>query len=196
MRLFAFGSNGSGQLGIGHEEDVPTPTQCLFAQTETSLFFLGFYVWGIIEFDEVCDSYTSIPSMPACPALESQEKQKKRIMRLFAFGSNGSGQLGIGHEEDVPTPSSWPMPSWPDPFEPKAKSLIILFFCFSWDFMFGDVPTPTQCLFAQTETSQGPQMTTIQSTSLADESGVVRRRVWFPPAAILVTPDSSARLVL
>ncbi|KAJ6169252.1 hypothetical protein N7497_002095 [Penicillium chrysogenum] len=55
-------------------------------------------------------------------------------MRLFAFGSNGSGQLGIGHEEDV--------------------------------------PTPTQCLFAQTETSQGPQMTTIQSTSLADESGV------------------------
>ncbi|KAF3029497.1 hypothetical protein E8E15_010796 [Penicillium rubens] len=57
-------------------------------------------------------------------------------MRLFAFGSNGSGQLGIGHEEDV--------------------------------------PTPTQCLFAQTETSQGPQMTTIQSTSLADESGVTR----------------------
>lgn len=30
MNLFAFGSNGSGQLGIGHEEDVSTPTQCLF----------------------------------------------------------------------------------------------------------------------------------------------------------------------
>ncbi|KAJ5333938.1 uncharacterized protein N7506_007721 [Penicillium brevicompactum] len=30
MRLFAFGSNGSGQLGIGHQEDVSEPTQCLF----------------------------------------------------------------------------------------------------------------------------------------------------------------------
>ncbi|KAJ5607958.1 hypothetical protein N7537_004577 [Penicillium hordei] len=36
MRLFAFGSNGSGQLGIGHEEDVSTPTQCLFEQPEPS----------------------------------------------------------------------------------------------------------------------------------------------------------------
>ena len=34
MRLFAFGSNGSGQLGVGHEEDVSTPTQCLFEQPE------------------------------------------------------------------------------------------------------------------------------------------------------------------
>ncbi|CAG7926064.1 unnamed protein product [Penicillium olsonii] len=31
MRLFAFGSNGSGQLGIGHQEDVSKPTQCLFS---------------------------------------------------------------------------------------------------------------------------------------------------------------------
>jgi protein ATS1 len=30
MKLFAFGSNGSGQLGIGHTEDVSTPTPCLF----------------------------------------------------------------------------------------------------------------------------------------------------------------------
>ncbi|KAJ5373141.1 Regulator of chromosome condensation RCC1 [Penicillium concentricum] len=36
MRLFAFGSNGSGQLGIGHEEDVSTPVQCLFEQPEPS----------------------------------------------------------------------------------------------------------------------------------------------------------------
>ncbi|KAL2815728.1 regulator of chromosome condensation 1/beta-lactamase-inhibitor protein II [Aspergillus granulosus] len=28
--LFAFGSNGSGQLGIGHEEDVSFPTRCIF----------------------------------------------------------------------------------------------------------------------------------------------------------------------
>lgn len=30
MNLFAFGSNGSGQLAIGHTEDVATPTECLF----------------------------------------------------------------------------------------------------------------------------------------------------------------------
>ncbi|KAL2872384.1 RCC1 domain-containing protein [Aspergillus lucknowensis] len=28
--LFAFGSNGSGQLGIGHGEDVSIPTRCIF----------------------------------------------------------------------------------------------------------------------------------------------------------------------
>ncbi|KAJ5320111.1 hypothetical protein N7508_000394 [Penicillium antarcticum] len=40
MKLFAFGSNGSGQLGIGHTEDVSTPSQCLFetdvAETATA----------------------------------------------------------------------------------------------------------------------------------------------------------------
>ncbi|KAJ6032118.1 hypothetical protein N7540_002850 [Penicillium herquei] len=35
MNLFAFGSNGSGQLGLGHEEDVSTPHQCLFTQQST-----------------------------------------------------------------------------------------------------------------------------------------------------------------
>ncbi|KAJ5666936.1 hypothetical protein N7462_011345 [Penicillium macrosclerotiorum] len=30
MRLFALGSNGSGQLALGHTEDVSLPTQCLF----------------------------------------------------------------------------------------------------------------------------------------------------------------------
>jgi protein ATS1 len=34
MRLFAFGSNGSGQLGIGHLEDVSSPTECLFSKQD------------------------------------------------------------------------------------------------------------------------------------------------------------------
>ena len=29
-KLFALGSNGSGQLGIGHQEDVSSPTRCIF----------------------------------------------------------------------------------------------------------------------------------------------------------------------
>ena len=39
MPLFAFGSNGSGQLGLGHTEDVSIPTRCVFdgtPQTENS----------------------------------------------------------------------------------------------------------------------------------------------------------------
>lgn len=35
MSLFAFGSNGSGQLGIGHDEDVSVPTRCLFEEGQT-----------------------------------------------------------------------------------------------------------------------------------------------------------------
>ncbi|KAL1968606.1 hypothetical protein VTN77DRAFT_1816 [Rasamsonia byssochlamydoides] len=31
MPIFAFGSNSSGQLGIGHLEDVSVPTRCLFS---------------------------------------------------------------------------------------------------------------------------------------------------------------------
>lgn len=33
MKLFAFGSNGCGQLALGHTEDVSTPTQCLFDES-------------------------------------------------------------------------------------------------------------------------------------------------------------------
>ncbi|KAF9893883.1 hypothetical protein FE257_010053 [Aspergillus nanangensis] len=34
MPLFAFGSNGSGQLGIGHVDDVSEPTRCVFEEEE------------------------------------------------------------------------------------------------------------------------------------------------------------------
>ncbi|KXT18119.1 hypothetical protein AC579_4549 [Pseudocercospora musae] len=38
QRLFAFGSNGSGQLGIGHKDDVSAPQQCVYGSS------LGFTV--------------------------------------------------------------------------------------------------------------------------------------------------------
>ncbi|KAL4871848.1 hypothetical protein BDV12DRAFT_12758 [Aspergillus spectabilis] len=34
--LFAFGSNGSGQLGLGHTEDVSVPTRCIFEEDDPS----------------------------------------------------------------------------------------------------------------------------------------------------------------
>lgn len=36
MPVYAFGSNGSGQLGIGHTEDVCVPTRCCFFSTTTA----------------------------------------------------------------------------------------------------------------------------------------------------------------
>lgn len=36
MPVYAFGSNGSGQLGIGHTEDVCTPTRCFFSTGSTT----------------------------------------------------------------------------------------------------------------------------------------------------------------
>ncbi|EER25681.1 hypothetical protein D8B26_004229 [Coccidioides posadasii str. Silveira] len=37
MALYAFGSNGSGQLGLGHREDVACPTRCLIKWEPTSM---------------------------------------------------------------------------------------------------------------------------------------------------------------
>lgn len=34
MQLFALGSNGSGQLGVGHVEDIPIPEKCLFDEDD------------------------------------------------------------------------------------------------------------------------------------------------------------------
>ncbi|QKX60646.1 uncharacterized protein TRUGW13939_07792 [Talaromyces rugulosus] len=36
MPVYAFGSNGSGQLGIGHTDDVCTPTRCFFSRPDDS----------------------------------------------------------------------------------------------------------------------------------------------------------------
>lgn len=37
MPLYAFGSNGSGQLGIGHTDDVLSPTKCLFSTAQSDM---------------------------------------------------------------------------------------------------------------------------------------------------------------
>ncbi|KAK2746637.1 hypothetical protein FQN57_002981 [Myotisia sp. PD_48] len=36
MPLYSFGSNGSGQLGIGHTDDVSIPSRCLFSSSSDS----------------------------------------------------------------------------------------------------------------------------------------------------------------
>src|SRR5271156_750619 len=35
VRLFSLGSNGSGQLGIGHQEDVSSPQPCIFDEASS-----------------------------------------------------------------------------------------------------------------------------------------------------------------
>lgn len=41
MVLYAFGSNGSGQLGIGHKEDTNSPSKILFSDTTAALAAFG-----------------------------------------------------------------------------------------------------------------------------------------------------------
>lgn len=94
MQLFAFGSNGSGQLGIGHEEDVSVPTQCLFEDADTPDRAVGTH------------SISSSRS-PAALSATSAEPCSARIVAggnhtlvhlangaVYAAGWNGDGRCG------------------------------------------------------------------------------------------------------
>ncbi|KAK1148628.1 alpha tubulin suppressor [Aspergillus melleus] len=64
MTLFSFGSNGSGQLGIGHAEDVSVPTQCLF------------------------DEQGSSTSSSSSPLIHDQSRTEAGISRIVAGGNH------------------------------------------------------------------------------------------------------------
>lgn len=87
-RVFAFGSNGSGQLGIGHTEDVSEPRECVF-----------------VEFDE---NGNRIP-------VNMKGKQVQRIAcggnhtiilfedgSAYASGLNDDARCGVVHHPSLP----------------------------------------------------------------------------------------------
>lgn len=89
--LFAFGSNGSGQLGIGHDEDVSVPTPCIFAD------------------------YTPSPTQT-----QTQSPRVSRIVaggnhtlvllddgRVYAAGMNGDGRCGMNSSSNSNSDSSF-----------------------------------------------------------------------------------------
>ena len=73
-RVFAFGSNSAGQLGIGHNEDTSTPQECQF------------------------DSYPWMPGekIEAFAAGGNHTLLLTSSGRVFAAGSNEKGQCGFG----------------------------------------------------------------------------------------------------
>lgn len=76
LKLFALGSNGSGQLGIGHQEDVSTPQPCLFEDS-----------WY-----KMLNSYDKIVKVVAGG---NHTLVRFASGQVFAAGSNEYGQCGL-----------------------------------------------------------------------------------------------------
>lgn len=78
-RLLAFGSNGSGQLGVGHRDDISAPQPCLFAPE-------GWWQPGETIRDIAAGGNHTLVLTSAG--------------RVFAAGSNEKGQCGISGAPD------------------------------------------------------------------------------------------------
>ncbi|KAE9990454.1 Phosphoacetylglucosamine mutase [Venturia inaequalis] len=121
--LFALGSNGSGQLGIGGKEDVHEPTLCLLPQNFDSSTILGFSAGGnhtliaspglLHAAGEASDSryplvhkYTeaketgrfrlSAMSAKLCSATWESSTWVDDMDRVFTCGTGNKGELGHG----------------------------------------------------------------------------------------------------
>lgn len=87
MPLYAFGSNGSGQLGIGHTEDVSIPTKCLFSQDEENA-------------EASVDRGGTAHDEPICIAAGGNHTLVLlRSGAVYAAGSNKNGKCGRDSEK-------------------------------------------------------------------------------------------------
>ncbi len=100
--VYGFGSNASGQLGLGHTDDQSTPQ--LIPMT-----------------------------MEARPCQISAGAGHSLILcddgSVYGFGSNASGQLGLGHTDDQSTPQLIPMPREARPCQISAGAGYSLILC-------------------------------------------------------------------
>ncbi|RAK71924.1 RCC1 domain-containing protein [Aspergillus fijiensis CBS 313.89] len=85
MPLFAFGSNGSGQLGLGHEEDVSLPVRCVFEVAEDAA-----------PGDEGTPKGGDVVRIVAGG---NHTLVADRGGRVFAAGWNGDGRCGVSSKE-------------------------------------------------------------------------------------------------
>ncbi|KAJ5974229.1 hypothetical protein N7481_011439 [Penicillium waksmanii] len=122
MRVFAFGSNGSGQLAIGHTEDVSTPTECLFttpaptdkitkispcdpneretSQTEeTILRFRRLVLTDRVTAKDI-DTFKCISATWEGSILVPSTADK-----VFVLGSTPKGELGLGKDLAATAPT-------------------------------------------------------------------------------------------
>ena len=80
MPLYAFGSNGSGQLGVGHTDDLSLPTKCLFDKEERQSRESGEIVHIAAGGNHTLVLFSS--------------------GAVYAAGSNGSGRCALGLEQE------------------------------------------------------------------------------------------------
>ncbi|KAL1957314.1 hypothetical protein VTO42DRAFT_6103 [Malbranchea cinnamomea] len=103
MPLYAFGSNGSGQLGVGHAEDLSLPTKCLFAHDDVSE---RDQAPPVPEESRKCETHVDIGATAATAAAAAAEDDYVRSIcaggnhtlvlltsgTVYAAGSNGGGR--------------------------------------------------------------------------------------------------------
>ena len=125
MALYAFGSNGSGQLGIGHKDDVSIPEQCQYLCDDkgkpTKVVASGNATFLLLSDGRVCrtgaqeaSSATDFSTDPSFSAMFREiELTKKHPANLcsaswtvsivatleneiYVSGKGGKGELGLG----------------------------------------------------------------------------------------------------
>lgn len=131
-QLYTWGCNTSGQLGLGHYNDVVVPTLVVaWGESASSINIVNCgatssavvddngttYTWGSGEHGQLGHNDLKNRNIPTVV----QDLQGTRIVRLaigeahmlatsddefFVWGWNACGQLGLGHTEDVIRPST------------------------------------------------------------------------------------------
>jgi len=87
-QVYAWGTNGVGQLGLGHNNAVTAPTLLPFPDSLTN--------WTLNNI--VCRENSTFA------IFQNAEGQRQ----VYAWGVNGVGQLGLGHYNNVHTPTLIP----------------------------------------------------------------------------------------
>ncbi|XP_048484978.1 X-linked retinitis pigmentosa GTPase regulator [Plutella xylostella] len=123
-RVFVFGGNSWGQLGLGHRDEVARPSCVKWLKPQRALFVAcgrahtvfvtdshAIYTVGCNSEGQLGTGSTESHSMPQCVELPCEDARVKQVSagsnhtailtesgRVFVCGSNSEGQLGLGED--------------------------------------------------------------------------------------------------
>jgi len=89
-QVYAWGANGVGQLGLGHDNDVNRPT--------------------LLPFPDSLAHWTLNNMVASGASIFAIFRNAERQSQVYAWGYNGFGRLGLGHDNNVNRPSLLPFP--------------------------------------------------------------------------------------
>ena len=96
--LFALGSNGSGQLGIGHKEDVSVPKQVLLPEDIDALPVKKIVAGGnhtLLLSDDGNLFWSGDPSTGACGKVEAEQKVSPQFHQVNLSGLQQPCKIGL-----------------------------------------------------------------------------------------------------